>query len=756
MDGPNLLQTYMFEWKQNLILSFQDGKALYLAFFATMKRLPPLLIACLFFSCVHAQHIFSCTIMDSSNNQPLAGVSVMLKGTLKGTYTDQEGRATLRNIPEGKQVIIFSYAGFKEQSIEISFPVFGAGPLTKILLEPEEKTGEEVTVYSSRTDSRIENTPTRIEVIGSEEVDEESSVKPANISSLLGDVAGIQTQQTSAVTGNTDIRIQGLPGSYTQLLQDGLPLFGGYAGSFSILHIPPMNIKQIEIIKGASSTLYGGGAIAGMINIISKKPVEGKKERSLLASQSTLNESNVNLYLSERTKKLGYTFFGGGTFQKETDVNNDGFSDVPAQESFFIHPTLYFYPNEKNIISGGISSHYEERTGGDMLVLRRQTDQQHQFFIQNQSYRTTLHFLWENLISTTDRFTFKGTISQFNRNITSNVFGMKARQRSYFTEAAYLKKTGRHDFVMGLNLSGDNFRKRTPDSSQISDYKYFTLGLFAQDDWHIFPKLTAQLGIRSDMNLDYGVFFLPRVSLLYKISGSFTTRVGGGLGYKIPSVFENDLDERDYSKLHLDADVSAEKSSGANWDITYKKKLGTITVTVNQSLFITRINQPLVIVPTGPTISFINVAKPIITKGSETWLMLSGGGLESYFGYTITDARKKYDASRPFLELSARDKFAAIVSYEFSERFRACVEAARIGKQYLEDGSATPSYPLVSGMIRYDIGRLSFVVSCENIFDYRQTKKESIVIPPEIYPAFRKLWAPIDGRSGTLSVKILL
>src|SRR6185503_10418801 len=101
------------------------------------------------------------------------------------------------------------------------------------------------------------------EVIGLEEVEEESGVKPGHIASLLGDVAGIQAQQTSATTNNTELRIQGLPGEYTQMLRDGIPLFGGFAGSFSVLQIPPLDLKQIEIIKGSSSTLYGGGAIAG-------------------------------------------------------------------------------------------------------------------------------------------------------------------------------------------------------------------------------------------------------------------------------------------------------------------------------------------------------------------------------------------------------------------------------------------------------------------------------------------------------------
>ncbi|MEP6700767.1 MAG: TonB-dependent receptor, partial [Bacteroidota bacterium] len=276
-----------------------------------MKTLLIFFFLCFFTAKGFAQN-FSCIVKDAGTGEPLTGVSISLKGSGKGNSSDANGKVTIKNIPNGRQVFIISNTGYKEQSAEINFPV-KSDSIFIITLEPDEKEMEQVIISSSRTDSRIENTPTRVEVIGTEEVEEESGVKPSYIASLLGDVAGIQTQQTSAATGNTDLRIQGLPGDYTQLLRDGMPLFGGYSGSFSILQIPPLDLKQIEIIKGASSTLYGGGAIAGLINIISKKPKLGVKERYLLINQSTLRESNFNVYLSERDKKIGYTFFGGGT-----------------------------------------------------------------------------------------------------------------------------------------------------------------------------------------------------------------------------------------------------------------------------------------------------------------------------------------------------------------------------------------------------------------------------------------------------------
>ena len=721
-----------------------------------MKKILFLLLVSLLVLNCFSQNTFSCIVLDAATGEPLSGVSVLLKSTGKGSSSGANGKLVLKNIPNGKHILIFSSIGYKEQTLEFTFPLSKTDSAISVTMEPEEKEIEQVIISSSRTDSRIENTVTRVEVIGIEEVEEESGVKPSHIASLLGDVAGIQSQQTSAVSGNTELRIQGLPGNYTQILRDGMPLFGGYAGSFSILQIPPLDLKQIEIIKGASSTLYGGGAIAGMINIISKKPKLGVKERSLMLNQTSLQETNLNIYLSERIGKMGYTFFSGANYQKQKDINNDGFTDVGRLEGVFIHTTLFYYPNAKNTVSLGINSNYEDRIGGDIEVVDGYPSNFHQFFIQNQSYRNTLDLVWDNKISRTDKFTLKATTSNFNRNITTSIFGMKAKQNSWFSEASYVKKTGKHDVVAGINFSGEILKKRLPDSTLINNYNYFTVGFFLQDDWRIHPKLTIQSGLRSDFHNIYKAFVLPRISVLYKINHEFTMRIGGGLGYKVPTVFDSEVDERDFSKLQPLINVKAERSTGINWDVNFKKEIGKVELAINQSFYFTRINHPLLMQKTATTISYFNANNPVSTKGFETWLQVSFAGLEAYLGYTLTDARKKYDPVHPYLDLSARDKFASVISYEFSKRFRACIEAAYTGKQYLEDGSQTPAFPFIAGMMRYDVGRFSFVLNCENIFDYRQTKKEAIVIPPYLNPTFKQLWAPIDGRVANLSMKIKL
>src|SRR5690606_16234400 len=133
---------------------------------------------------------------------------------------------------------------------------------------------EEVIISSTRGRRSIDDVPTRVETLSGEELEEKGNMKPGDIRMLLNETTGIQTQQTSATSYNSSIRIQGLDGKYTQLLKDGLPLYSGFSGGLSLMQIVPLDLKQVEVIKGASSTLYGGGAIAGLVNLVSKTPEE--------------------------------------------------------------------------------------------------------------------------------------------------------------------------------------------------------------------------------------------------------------------------------------------------------------------------------------------------------------------------------------------------------------------------------------------------------------------------------------------------
>lgn len=702
-----------------------------------------------------AKSQYTVTLNIKNKTSSLSDASIKLSNKLIGK-TNNDGNCVFNNVTKGTYNLTVSYTGYnsKDSTVIINEDL----RIEITLTEADQKLEDIVIVASSRTNTRIEDLPTKVEVLGQEELHEENQIKPGNIASILGDIAGVQIQQTTATSGSADLRIQGLQGKYTQILRDGMPLFGGFSGSFGILQVPPLDLQQIELVKGASSTLYGGGAIAGMVNLVSKKPKLDKRERSITLNVSSMKEKNITSFFSARNKKMGYTFYAGGTLQKQVDVDKDGYSDVPNVKNIFIHPRWFLYGKNNSSLAIGYTFNREIRDGGDMNVLNGKTDADHQFYIKNRSNRNSFDIVWEKKKKDNSFFTAKAATNFFSRNINTNLFSMKAHQTLWYSEFAYSKKSKKHNYVIGLNFNGDVFKNQTPSSSTLQNESTNTIGLFAQDDWKIADKLTLQSGLRYDYHSVYNRFLLPRLSLMYKANNHLTMRIGGGLGYKTPALINSELDERQYPYiLGYASNIQPEKSSGFNFDVNYKTKAGEWELTFNQTLFYTNISSPIYLnaqpsVPVQTYYAYENYSKPLQSLGFETFVAAKHDELELYFGYVYTDAKRKYNEANPNLPLVAKNKIATIIAYEFSNHFRAGIEAAYNGKQYLDDGTVKQDYVFAAAMVRYSFSNISIVLNGENLFDFRQNKNEQVVLPPSNNPFFKEIWAPLDGRVINLSV----
>ena len=193
-------------------------------------------------------------------------------------------------------------------------------------------------------------------------------MRPGDIRMLLAESTGIQTQQTSATSANASIRIQGLDGRYTQILKDGFPIYSGAANGLGLLQTPPLDLKQVEIIKGSSSTLYGGGAVAGLINLITKTPGE-KRELNFNVNITSAGGLDVNSFYSQRFKKAGVTLFASRNSNKAFDPAGIFFTAIPKFERYTFNPKIFLYLNEKTKLNFGINTSLENRHGGDIKFI---------------------------------------------------------------------------------------------------------------------------------------------------------------------------------------------------------------------------------------------------------------------------------------------------------------------------------------------------------------------------------------------------
>lgn len=623
--------------------------------------------------------------------------------------------------------------------------------------KPQVRNIAEVVISSTRTNSRLEDLPMKVEVLGQEDMQEESGIKPGNVASILGDLSVIHIQNTSAVNGNNAIRMQGLDGKYTQLLRDGMPVYEGLSGNFGVLAIPPLDLKQIEIIKGSISTLYGGGAIAGMINFIAKTP-GNEPELNVLLNRSTLKENNANIYYAQRGKKTGLTLFAGATVQNESDVNKDGFSDVPRLRQYTLHPRFFYYIDPNTTLVAGYTGTIEKRAGGDMQVLAHGMDSVHQYTETNNSHRHSIDLQFTRKQLGGGTLTAKGVNSYYHLDNTEGTFALRGNQGNLYAEVAYNKKSGRHNWVVGLNDTGEKYKRAGGDSSIINNYTYNTTGLFAQDGFNITQQLMVEGGLRIDYHNVYGWYILPRLAVVYRPVDDLSIRLSGGTGYKTPAIFTSQTQNIAYRDLlPLTTGMQSEKSRGLNVDAGYKTSLGPVEITIDQALYYTYIKHPIMpVMQAEGKILLQNQPYQCRSLGTDTYIRFSYDDLELYVGYNHTTS-KYADPAHTFVPFAPRDKFASTLAYEIPDKWRFGIENAWIGHQYLYNNQLAPNYWFWAAMISRQFGdHFTVVLNGENIFDARQGKREALYTGSITQPQFQPLWGPIDGRTINFSVKYTL
>jgi len=702
---------------------------------------------------IHAQYALKAVIKSGNDKLPLAGATVIIKDLQKSTVADSAGVITFKNIPQGKHVFVFSYTGYQEKNTVLLFPL-SADSTISIVLEENEDHGEEVIVTSTRTSRTITNTPTRVETIDGEELDEKNNMRPANVSMLLHESTGLQVQQTSAVSGNASIRVQGLDGRYTQLLKDGYPNFGNFASGLSILEIPPLDLKQVEIIKGPASTLYGGGAIAGVVNFISKTPKE-KPEHSFIFNQSNIGQTNAGIYASHKNGKFGYTFLALVNFQKAYDVDKDDFSDLARNNNFTIAPRLFYYPDSTTSIMLGHSFGKANIDGGDMHVITGQPDNTHSYFEKNNTTRNTTTLELDKKLRNKTSLQLKQSLSFFDRkiNVPNHIFW--GTNTNSFTDISYTLNRHNQTLIGGVNIVFDKFAQKDAGTTTNLNTQNFTSGIYVQHTWDLSTLLKLETGLRLDdvayRNSNFNrnqLFVLPRASVLLKLSNKISSRIGGGLGYKTPTIFTEQTETMQYQHVLPLNNVTAETSAGGTADLNYRTNIGGwVQLSINQMFFLTQINKPLVLQqdPAG-NYYFNNASKSVLTKGLETNIKLVWkSGVKFFLGYTYTDAEAWYLTGNQHMPLLPKNKLNLALVYEKEGNCKFGVESYFTDRQYLYNGIQTPSYWEFGLMAEKTFNKIALFVNFENIGDQRQGKYKSVVNPPYNNPTFDDIWNHQEG-----------
>lgn len=671
-----------------------------------------------------------------TDSGPVSGAMVTINGNTVGTGDDG---VALLPIVSGQTVVEVEKDGF--------FPVHtkldSSQAEIEVELTPKAAEEEEVTVYATRTNVRLQDSPLHVEVVGSDEISEELAMRPGDISMMLNEMGGMRVQTTSPGLGAASVRMQGMRGRYTAFLTDGLPLFGQQGAGLGLLQIPPMDLGQVEIIKGNASALYGSSAMAGVINLISRRPTK-EPIREFLFNRSSLGATDGSVFLgSQLNSHWGATLLGGGYAQSDQDVNGDGWADVAAYQRGVLRPR-FFWDNKNGgtaVITAGVT--YENRAGGTVPgAVLPATGQPYTEALKSARYDLGGNVQWvlagRYLLSTRFAASDQDHRHQFGEDVE------KDRHDLLFGEVSLHGTAGKNTWVAGFATERDGYR---PHNVPRFAYTYVVPGIFGQDDIEVAPWLSVSASARVDFHNEYGTFFSPRLSALLRKWG-WTSRISAGQGFFAPTTLTEETEAAGLARLQMPALLRAERGRNASVDLS--RSFGPVTV--SSTLFASDIDHP-VYVDRGASYEIINLAGPTRNRGVELLATYRKAPFTVTSTYTyVRTSELEPVAGRVDVPLTPRQNFGVVGMWEKEGSTRFGLECYYTGQQRLEYNpyrNVSRPYVLVGAMVEQKVAKhLKLFLNLENLTNVRQTRWDPLLLPSR-EPDGRwtvDAWAPLDGR----------
>lgn len=611
---------------------------------------------------------------------------------------------------------------------------------------------EEVIVTATRTGRLAEDQVLRVEVVGREEIEEKLLMTPGDIAMLLNETGGIRLQPTSPALGAASVRVQGLPGRFTAVLTDGLPINGTQVASLGLLQIPPMDLQQVEVIKGAASALYGPSALGGVINLVTRRPTP-EHAGELLLNVTTRSGGDAVLWASGPvTSSIGYTWLTGAHRQNADDVDGDGWADLPRYRRVVTRPKLAFTTARGTVdLTGGVTA--ERRRGGliDVVAGREAVDT-----TRVDAGATARLPLGRGVAVVRGAFMRMAHDHQYGADAYAD------RHRFAMAEASYLRGWGSHTVVAGAGFETQRYR----GPLGVFDYAWTTPSLFVQDDVRVSADVSVSLSGRVDRHSEYGWLWSPRASARWRPE-PWDVRVSVGRGAFAPTVFVDDVE--DVGVLRLGDSRPTEAETATSYAVDVSRELGPVSVSV--TAFGATVSRPVaallstdgvprldVVTRMGPKADFA-----IRTRGVEAFARVRHGDWVATATHTWLDATEGVGPLsapvRVTMPLTPRRTFGLVGAWEQHGRARVGVEVYYTGRQRLEDNpyrQESAPYLIVGLLGERRFGPVRAFVNLENLTDVRQSDFDPLLLPAPTPLGRRAVaaWAPLEGRTINAGVRI--
>jgi iron complex outermembrane receptor protein len=676
---------------------------------------------------------------------PVSGAAVTVNELM--TTTDSEGMATV-DVPAGMVVVTIVKERLAPGSVSVRLAP-GEQRDIEVELEAQAALEEQVLVTATRTDTRLQDQPLRVEILDREEIEEKLMMTPGDIVMMLNEMGGMRVQATSPSLGAASVRIQGMRGRYTRFLSDGLPLFGEQVGALGLLQIPPMDLGRVEVIKGVASSLYGAGAMGGVVNLVSRPPSKIAQREALL-NRSTRGATDAVTWLGGPfSSRWGATLLTGGHWHQRSDVNQDDWADLPGYSRGVLRPRVFWNDGAGRsfFATGGLT--VEDRSGGTMpgRVLP-QTQQPYEEALN--TVRVDAGVAGQTLVRDEYVLSARAAVAQQRHRHRFGELLERDRHNTMFAELAVRGRSGRHTWAAGTALEYEAYRPR--DLGELA-YTYTVPGVFAQDDVALAQWLSVSGSARVDHHSEFGAFVSPRLAVLLR-SGDWTSRVSVGTGFYGPSPLTEETEAAGVSRITIVRPLRAEKGRSGSFDVT--RTAGPLSFTA--TFCTSRIEAP-VHVRRDDAFVLENLDHPTTNAGVELLATLRREPFSVTATYAYVRARETVDGSSTDVALTPRHSAGVVGMWEREGAGRVGVEWYYTGVQRLEANpfrTTSEPYFVVGVLAERRIGFVRVFVNGENLNGVRQTRWDPLIRPTRAVDGRWTVdaWAPLEGRNVNGGVRV--
>lgn len=568
----------------------------------------------------------------TADGDPLEGVQVFVMGTNHGTISDGSGNYSLSGLSAGAARVRFTYLGYRAQEIEVDLQE-ETGTSISVKMQKDVLRLEDIVVSATRNGVPAHRAPMMVNRIDDRVFEQTQSL---SLSEGLSFSPGLRLGNNCQNCGFTQLRMNGLEGPYTQILINSRPVFSALAGVYGLEMIPSNMVDRVEVVRGGGSALYGGSAIAGTVNIITKDPTANTfqvgSNLAYINGETPEHTLSVNGTIVDETLKKGMSFYAFNRTRAPWDANGDGFSEITELKNTTFGLDAFYNPTAQSKIKVNLFNISEFRRGGNKFDLpAHQTDVTEQLdhhilggslsyeqFSKDKRHKVAVYGSATH-VNRQSYYGGGGRVIGPKDTLTSedllalNAYG-ESEDLALATGLQYTYNIN-EDWILtaGTEYQYNDVLDAMPGYNRSIDQQVRTLGTYAQVEWKPSNKWSFLMGgrydnIRIDGNYALDIerlstdqdfqIFVPRATAMYFVHSDLKLRLSYAQGYRAPQAFDEDLHIETVGGAalftRLSPDLKEERSNSYNASLDYTYRSGEFESNIIVDGFYTQLDRPFI------------------------------------------------------------------------------------------------------------------------------------------------------------------